>query len=145
MPGDAVALACVDRAANGGAATRAWSAERFATACTGGAGERVLVCPAGGGLVAYIVYALAPGQASVHSIAVLAVRRRLGLGGAMMDAAFADMRASGAGRCLLEVRDSNTAARTFYESRGFGLDGVRRNYYPCDVGREDALLMSLRL
>lgn len=47
---------------------------------------------------------------------------------------------------LLEVRRSNKAARNLYKALGFAQDGVRKNYYQCDVnGREDAILMSKRL
>jgi ribosomal-protein-alanine N-acetyltransferase len=51
----------------------------------------------------------------------------------------------GVRRCLLEVRESNTAARGLYETLSFQLDGIRKNYYPTTTGREDALLMSRQL
>ncbi|HEX4880146.1 MAG TPA: ribosomal protein S18-alanine N-acetyltransferase [Limnobacter sp.] len=50
-------------------------------------------------------------------------------------------RMSGATGMLLEVRPSNTPARALYEKQGFKLIGVRKNYYPARVGREDALVM----
>ena len=37
--------------------------------------------------------------------------------------------ADGATRLLLEVREDNTTAATFYESRGFEEVGRRRDYY----------------
>lgn len=46
-------------------------------------------------------------------------------------------------KILLEVRESNLAARHLYLKLGFKLDGVRRNYYQTLTGRENALLMSL--
>jgi ribosomal-protein-alanine N-acetyltransferase len=46
---------------------------------------------------------------------------------------------------FLEVRVSNEAARRLYASLGFQLIGRRRNYYPTDNGREDALVMRLEL
>lgn len=47
---------------------------------------------------------------------------------------------------LLEVRRSNKVARHLYKTLGFVQDGVRKNYYQCDInGREDAILMSKRL
>lgn len=42
---------------------------------------------------------------------------------------------------LLEVRPSNVAARSLYESEGFKLVGVRKNYYPAAEGREDAMVL----
>jgi len=45
-------------------------------------------------------------------------------------------------RILLEVRQSNRAARKLYVSAGFERIGLRRNYYPkADGGREDAWVM----
>lgn len=43
---------------------------------------------------------------------------------------------------LLEVRESNTAAIALYESSGFHELGVRRDYYPADDGREDAIILA---
>lgn len=47
-----------------------------------------------------------------------------------------------ANMCFLEVRPSNTAALSLYQSEGFNEIGVRKNYYPADSGREDALVMA---
>lgn len=41
----------------------------------------------------------------------------------------------------LEVRRSNTAAEALYRQFGFELMEERKNYYPTQDGREDALLM----
>ena len=46
---------------------------------------------------------------------------------------------------LLEVRPSNLVAINLYESVGFGEIGRRRDYYPADSGREDAVIMGLDL
>jgi ribosomal-protein-alanine N-acetyltransferase len=67
------------------------------------------------------------------------------VGQKLLDAALVQMHATGASCCLLEVRQSNMAARTLYERSGFRLDGIRKNYYPASTGREDALLMSRKL
>jgi [ribosomal protein S18]-alanine N-acetyltransferase len=48
-------------------------------------------------------------------------------------------------RLLLEVRPSNVAARRLYQQLGFAAIGVRRNYYPAPVGREDAIVMELKI
>lgn len=42
---------------------------------------------------------------------------------------------------LLEVRPSNESARSLYESEGFKLIGLRKNYYPAKEGREDAMVL----
>ncbi|WP_297575481.1 ribosomal protein S18-alanine N-acetyltransferase [uncultured Deefgea sp.] len=46
---------------------------------------------------------------------------------------------------FLEVRESNTAARTLYAKQGFTQSGRRKGYYPTNEGREDALLYTLHL
>ena len=47
-----------------------------------------------------------------------------------------------ANMCFLEVRPSNVAALSLYQSEGFNEIGVRKNYYPASRGREDALVMA---
>lgn len=44
--------------------------------------------------------------------------------------------------CFLEVRPSNTAALSLYQSEGFNEIGLRKNYYPTSNGREDAIVMA---
>jgi ribosomal-protein-alanine N-acetyltransferase len=50
-----------------------------------------------------------------------------------------------AGIIFLEVRPSNLAAIALYETAGFRRVAVRRNYYPAREGREDAVVMTLRM
>jgi ribosomal-protein-alanine N-acetyltransferase len=45
----------------------------------------------------------------------------------------------------LEVRPSNHIAINLYRRAGFRQIGVRRDYYPARVGREDALVLSKSL
>lgn len=47
---------------------------------------------------------------------------------------------NGATSCFLEVRASNTPAIYFYQGLGFVECGKRKNYYPSENGREDALV-----
>lgn len=46
---------------------------------------------------------------------------------------------------FLEVRISNEGAFELYKQLGFSEIGVRKNYYPARLGREDALILSLEL
>ena len=46
---------------------------------------------------------------------------------------------AGALAATLEVRASNTAARSLYETLGFRVEGIRRDYYRAP--REDALIL----
>lgn len=51
-------------------------------------------------------------------------------------------RERGARRVYLEVRPSNRIAYRLYENLGFNEIGVRKDYYPAFVGREDALVLA---
>ena len=46
---------------------------------------------------------------------------------------------------FLEVRAGNGRARNLYQSSGFSEIGVRKDYYPSALGREDAVCMALNL
>ena len=45
----------------------------------------------------------------------------------------------------LEVRPSNHIAISLYQRAGFRQIGIRRDYYPARIGREDALVLSKSL
>lgn len=46
---------------------------------------------------------------------------------------------------LLEVRQSNPIAQNLYTSFGFKKIGLRKNYYQCINGREDAIVMTKKV
>lgn len=79
------------------------------------------------------------------NLTVVAERQGQGLARRMLDALCLLARARGCHQVWLEVRESNTRARRLYDQYGFAQSGLRRGYYPADGGREDALLMTLRL
>lgn len=82
------------------------------------------------------------GDAHVMELAVRPSARRRGVGRALLEAACASADATsspGGGACLLEVRESNTAALALYEGAGFQRVGRRKRYYP---DGEDAILMT---
>ena len=65
----------------------------------------------------------------LQRIAVDPAYRRRGLAGGLLAAVESRVAADGATRLLLEVREDNTTAAAFYESRGFVEVGRRRGYY----------------
>jgi [ribosomal protein S18]-alanine N-acetyltransferase len=69
--------------------------------------------------------------------------RRRGIGTRLVAAAFRRAAGGGITRALLEVRDSNSGARRFYEGLGFGLVARRTGYY--NRPKEDALIMACNL
>ena len=123
-----------------------WTEESFVTAMSLER-MRVLVAewPAGEGrdsargLAGYVVALLIGPEAEIADLAVAPEWRRRGIGAALLRRAIAELELSGVRTLYLEVRESNQAARTLYESSGFRSVGRRRGYYRQPV--EDALLL----
>lgn len=99
--------------------------------------------PAGPGkderVVGFAVAFFAADQGDLSNLAVDEAYRRDGVGRALLEAVMASGRARGALDLWLEVRASNSAARSMYERLGFREAGVRRQYYSAPV--EDAMVM----
>ena len=74
------------------------------------------------------------GEWELLNIAVDPLFRRRGVGRRLVEAL-------PAGRIFIEVRESNKAARAFYESSGFAASGRRRGYYYSPD--EDGIVMEL--
>ncbi len=90
--------------------------------------------------VAGYVIAFSVGEdAELLNVAVEPSFRGRGLAGQMLDAVMVELGGRGVRTAFLEVRESNSAARALYDSRGFTEIGRRRNYYRRPV--EDALVM----
>jgi ribosomal-protein-alanine N-acetyltransferase len=79
----------------------------------------------------------------ITNVAVEPSRRRQGVGRALLKGVLDDARERRLRLVVLEVRPSNTEARTLYEAFGFRVIGRRRGYY-YDTG-EDALVMEAAL
>ena len=122
-----------------------WTPHNFTDAMADPPRSRVVVLrtpPSGEadrGIAAYCVYQVVAGEVHVHNLAVRPGFRRAGLGRVLMRLVLEVAARMGARVALLEVRRSNEAARRLYESLGFGVRTIRRNYYSRPP--EDALLM----
>ncbi|MDO4937562.1 MAG: ribosomal protein S18-alanine N-acetyltransferase, partial [Sutterellaceae bacterium] len=84
-------------------------------------------------------------EAELLEIAVDPVYQGNGYGKTLLKQAISQVKTAAARVMHLEVRESNERARKMYSSAGFVEVGKRRNYYPCETGREDAVLMTLTL
>lgn len=84
----------------------------------------------------------AAGEAELLRLAVDPEQRRRGYAWELLDACEKAFRAEGFTALLLEVRASNRAAWTLYESLGWEQEGRRARYY---LDSEDALLYRKRL
>ncbi|RLA48394.1 MAG: ribosomal-protein-alanine N-acetyltransferase [Gammaproteobacteria bacterium] len=124
-----------------------WNSRQFAAACDGAveSTESALVLEHRGRVCGFIIFSSVLDEACIHNLAVHPASQGGRFGRSFVTAALEFMEQDGARRCLLEVRESNTAARGLYEALNFQLDGIRKNYYPTSTGREDARLMSRQL
>lgn len=96
-------------------------------------------------LWAYCILYPAVDELHLLNITVSPTIRKLGLGKRMMAAIEGVARQQSIPRIILEVRPSNLAALSLYESLGYEQIGVRKNYYPSNPQtgiREDALVMA---
>ncbi|AIR04805.1 MULTISPECIES: ribosomal protein S18-alanine N-acetyltransferase [Cedecea] len=120
-----------------------WSEKTFAS----NQGERYfnLRLDVDGKLAAFAVTQVILDEATLFNIAVDPAYQRQGLGKALLEYLIEELEKRDVFTLWLEVRASNVAARTLYESLGFNEATVRRNYYPAKEGREDAIVMALPL
>jgi ribosomal-protein-alanine N-acetyltransferase len=91
---------------------------------------------------AYLIFWVVLEEMHILNLAVHPAQRRLGIARRLLSEGLAQARTLGAEIAWLEVRPSNLAARTLYESFGFKEVGRRPRYY--DDTHEDALLLTLK-
>lgn len=94
-------------------------------------------------LIGYGILSAGGGEAHILNIAVDPRFQGQGLGRSFLQFLLETARHHGADTVFLEVRPSNRSALYLYESLGFNQVGLRRDYYPSDKGREDAIIMAL--
>ncbi|MBN7798516.1 ribosomal protein S18-alanine N-acetyltransferase [Parahaliea mediterranea] len=122
-----------------------WSERQFLAACAeAGSGAGALVAEVDGRVAGFLVWQRVLDEASIHNVAVAPRARRRGIARDLVRHLRGEL-PDDTTRCLLEVRASNHGALALYRGLGFVEDGRRRNYYPVEHGREDAVLMSLDL
>lgn len=78
-------------------------------------------------------------EADINQVAVAEAYRKKGVGRQMLQAMLEQLQQIGVKAVTLEVRKSNEAAIALYESLGFIVEGVRKNFY--EKPAEDALIM----
>ena len=93
----------------------------------------------------YCVMMVGGGDAHVLNLCVKPESRGQGLGRIMLAHMMDKARRLAVETLLLEVRPSNFTAIQLYHSVGFNEIGLRKDYYPTQNGREDALILALHL
>ncbi len=98
-------------------------------------------------LLGFIVARPIPPEWELENIVVVPSSRRAGLGRQLLNAFLVEARKTASeatsAAVFLEVRESNQAARSFYESAEFEQTGRRKSYYSEPL--EDAILYRLKL
>lgn len=100
-------------------------------------------------LVGYFVAMRAGDDEELLTMTVAPEFEGRGYGRFLLQALLREATERGAAQLFLEVRQSNQRAIHLYESVGFTISGMRKNYYPIPAdpvlgrpaGREDAVLM----
>ncbi len=99
----------------------------------------------GSTLVGYAIQSQAVGESHLLNLCVAPDWQALGYGTMLLDHA---IRLATQQKCtcmFLEVRPSNPKGLDLYLRKGFLVVGQRPDYYRCDGGREDAIVMKLDL
>lgn len=84
-------------------------------------------------------------EATLLDICLSPQQQGRGYGHLLLMAVIDGAKAAKAVVLMLEVRESNLAARALYQKLGFVETGRRKGYYPLADGKEDAILMDLAL
>jgi ribosomal-protein-alanine N-acetyltransferase len=98
-----------------------------------------------GEIVAYGIISIAAGESHVMNLCVDPKYQRKGYGRKVMKQLLIVALEERCRLILLEVRPSNEKAIALYYDMGFNEIGRRKDYYPAENGREDALLLAMDL
>ena len=136
---DALELAAIAAGAPGAAK---WSADSYQQLCR--TGECLgFVHESEGQITGFILGRRVDDEVEVLNLAVRAEERKKGIGGRLLQGAMEELSKQGVARIYLEVRESNTEARRYYQNHGFTVTGARPNYYR--EPDEAAVLMEKKL
>lgn len=119
-----------------------WSEQAYRAAFEPGAPNRLLlVIEEDRAVQGFLVARLNGREAELENLAVAALQRRRGLASQLLKSLIAQAAERNVEKIVLEVRESNSAARALYKKLGFRAIGWRKSYYTNPS--EDALLFEL--
>ena len=96
-------------------------------------------------VIAYSIMSVAVQEAHLLTIVVDPDKQGQGYGRRLLHHMLMLAKSHHANTMYLEVRVSNQIAQQLYLDEGFNEIGMRPDYYPAKVGREDALIMAKEL
>jgi len=122
--------------------THPWTRGNFVDSLA--AGSHCWVLEYNGVIAGYAVVNAGAGEAHLLNLSIGAPWQRRGWGRALLLYVFDFINKNSLNVLFLEVRVSNAGARALYAQMGLREIGVRRNYYPAPVGREDAIVLEYK-
>lgn len=96
-------------------------------------------------IVGHVVTSIVLKEAHILNICLYPKFQNKGWGRKLLAETESIVKAKGAETCFLEVRPSNESGLHLYQTESYNEIGLRKNYYPADNGREDALVMAKTL
>jgi ribosomal-protein-alanine acetyltransferase len=119
-----------------------WSEQAYKTVFDPGTPERIfLVSEIQGAAQGFLIARFTDVECELENIVVRTDHRRCGIAIELLQSLIVAACERGAKRILLEVRNSNNAARSLYAKLGFRENGRRKTYY--NNPSEDAVLYTL--
>ena len=121
-----------------------WSEKAYQEVFQPGAPDRILSVieeEDDGALRAFLIARFSGSECELENLVVAAAHRRRGFGMQLLTSLITTSRQRNVERILLEVRESNMAARALYEKLGFQVNGRRKAYY--SHPQEEALMFVL--
>jgi ribosomal-protein-alanine acetyltransferase len=121
-----------------------WSEHTYSGILGGNDGSRIaLVAEVKGEIVGHIIARIVTDECELEDIVVSPSKRRRSIGSELIRNLISAALERGVRRLFLEVRESNSEARSFYEKRGFLEVGSRNAYYISPT--ENAVLYAIKL
>ena len=96
-------------------------------------------------IIGHGVMTVGAGECHILNLCIHPDWQQMGFGSALLDQLLDVARTHRADTAFLEVRPSNGIAKHLYFNAGFDEVGMRRDYYPAQRGREDAIIMARNL
>jgi len=96
-------------------------------------------------LIGYSVLTHFAGECHLLNLCIDPAWQKRRLGSLLLEQALNTARNERCSSMFLEVRPSNKAGISLYQKRGFKVIGERPDYYRCENGRENAIVMQLNL
>lgn len=93
-------------------------------------------------VIGYGVISMAAGECHILNLCIDSEFQGCGFGRKLLNYLMTVAKKNNVQDVFLEVRPSNKSALRLYESIGFSEVGVRKDYYPADKGREDAVIFA---